>query len=108
MQTVDWIGWAAALLLFATVSRQVWKQWQEDHCRGVSLWLFLGQLATAAGFLLYGWLLGSQVFLLSNLLLVASLAILIVLSRVRSSQMNSRKSSAIKRHGSHQRRTRLA
>ncbi len=66
MPTVDLIGWAASVVLILTVSRQVWKQWREGSTEGVSHWLFIGQMAASAGFLVYSWLLGNLIFTVSN------------------------------------------
>lgn len=100
MRTVDWIGWAAALILFANLSRQVWTQWKEDHCDRISPWVVMGEAATAAGFLLYSWLLGPRVFVLSMTLLVIAMAAQLVFSRMKSLRTRYR--------GGHQRSTRLA
>lgn len=72
--SADIIGWAASLVLILTVCRQVWKQWSDHSTEGVSHWLFIGQMAASAGFLVYSWLLGNLVFTVSNgVLLLAAL-----------------------------------
>jgi len=70
----DWIGWAAAAILLATLSRQVYHQWRDDSARGVSRWLFVGQLASSTGFIIYSYALKSWVFVVTNslILLVAA------------------------------------
>lgn len=70
MQPVDAIGWAASVVLLLTVSRQVWKQWQQRSTEGVSHWLFIGQMTASVGFLVYSWMLGNLVFTVSNALLL--------------------------------------
>ena len=67
---IEIIGWVSNLLLLATMSRQVWSQWTSGSSRGVSSWLFVGQLATSVGFVTYSYLLGNWVFVTSNLLLI--------------------------------------
>jgi uncharacterized protein with PQ loop repeat len=68
------IGWLAATILVLTIGKQVYKQWKEETSEGVSLYLFLGQLAANALFLTYASLTGDAVFIVANgLLLVTSL-----------------------------------
>jgi MtN3 and saliva related transmembrane protein len=84
MTHVDAVGWAASLILFATVSRQVWKQWKEGQGEGVSRWLFLGQMAASTGFLVYSWLLQQWVFVVSNaFLLLAAIVGQVISMRIR-------------------------
>lgn len=89
MEPVDAIGWAASIVLVLTVSRQVWKQWQQSSTAGVSHWLFLGQMAASLGFLIYSSLFGNIIFTVSNavLLLTAILGqILYLRNRRRESK----------------------
>jgi uncharacterized protein with PQ loop repeat len=68
------IGWAAAAVLLATICRQVYTQWKERSTRGVSKWLFVGQLAASTLFVIYSALLENWVFVVTNaLLLLAAL-----------------------------------
>lgn len=66
------IGWISALILLATISRQIYKQWEERASEGVSKWLFIGQVAASAGFAVYSWLLENWVFVVTNVLMLAS------------------------------------
>jgi MtN3 and saliva related transmembrane protein len=66
----DAIGWAAAAILLATLSRQVYTQWRDHTAAGVSRWLFIGQLCASLGFIIYSWLLGSWVFVATNTLIL--------------------------------------
>jgi len=69
------IGWAAAAVLLATLGRQVYSQWRDGAWRGVSRWLFLGQVSASLGFILYSWLLRDWVFVVTNaLILLTALA----------------------------------
>jgi uncharacterized protein with PQ loop repeat len=69
------LGWAAALILLATISRQVYAQWRSRSAAGVSRWLFVGQVAASTAFLLYSLLLDNWVFVFTNaMMLVAALA----------------------------------
>jgi hypothetical protein len=55
-----------------TLGQQVRKQWQSRGSRGVSTWLFVGQMAASVGFSVYSYLLGNWVFLFTNLALLAN------------------------------------
>ena len=59
-------------MLLITLGQQVRKQWISRESRGVSTWLFVGQLAASAGFAAYSYLLDNWVFLTTNLLLVVN------------------------------------
>jgi MtN3 and saliva related transmembrane protein len=63
-------GWVPATVLLATMSRQVYTQWRDGTSQGVSKWLFIGQLAASSGFVLYSWLLGNWVFVVTNALML--------------------------------------
>ena len=69
---VDGIGWLSSLVLLATLGQQVRTQWVSRDSRGVSIWLFVGQLAASIGFSLYSFMLGNWVFVTTNLLLVVN------------------------------------
>lgn len=64
------VGWTAAILLLITMTRQVWSQWQSGAVGGVSHWLFIGQVSASALFTLYSVLLGSNVFIVTNALML--------------------------------------
>ena len=66
----DLIGWLASAILIATLARQTWRQWREPDPRGVSHWLFAGQIAASTGFVAYSWLLHNWVFIVTNLLIL--------------------------------------
>jgi MtN3 and saliva related transmembrane protein len=66
----EWIGWISSLILLATLGRQVYSQWRAGTTRGVSKWLFVGQLAASTGFSIYSWLLENWVFLVTNIALL--------------------------------------
>ena len=50
------IGWLSSALLLATLVNQVYKQWSEGTSKGVSKWLFIGQLVVV---LIYEWGIGA-------------------------------------------------
>ena len=64
------IGWVAATVLLATMGRQVYTQWRDGTSKGVSKWLFIGQLAASLGFVMYSWRLGNWVFVVTNVLML--------------------------------------
>ena len=70
MSAVDAIGWTSSLILVLTIGKQVFKQWREGTSEGVSIWLFVGQLAASTGFTIYSWLVHNWVFVVTNALLL--------------------------------------
>ncbi len=66
MDATDWLGWSASAILLATLSRQVYVQWRERSSEGVSSWLFIGQVSASIGFVIYSWLVGNWVFVVTN------------------------------------------
>lgn len=63
---VEIIGWIAAIILLLTISRQVYTEWRDRSTRGLSKWLFAGQIAASAGFIVYSWLESNWVFVVTN------------------------------------------
>jgi MtN3 and saliva related transmembrane protein len=68
----DLIGWTAAIILLLTLGRQVYTQWRDRTSKGVSRWLFVGQCAASVAFIVYSWLLGSWVFVVTNLCILVT------------------------------------
>jgi uncharacterized protein with PQ loop repeat len=64
------IGWVSSLILFLTISKQIYKQWSEGTSEGVSIWLYAGQIAASVGFAIYSWLVWNPVFVFTNSILV--------------------------------------
>jgi len=60
------IGWISAVILLATIARQVYAQWRAGTTAGLSKWLFIGQCAASIGFVVYSWRLGNWVFVATN------------------------------------------
>lgn len=71
----DVIGWFSTLVLLATLIRQIVVQWHDKNSKGVSAWLFVGQLTSSSGFIVYSALVGNRVFVVTNSL-IAAVAIL--------------------------------
>jgi MtN3 and saliva related transmembrane protein len=75
MSIAEPIGWLSSAVLLATIGSQIFKQWHDDTSRGVSKWLFLGQIAASIGFSIYSALVGNVVFVFTNIaMLVSALA----------------------------------
>jgi len=68
----QFIGWAASAILLLTISTQISRQWKERSSKGVSRWLFIGQMTASAGFTIYSWLVGDWVFICTNALMFLS------------------------------------
>jgi MtN3 and saliva related transmembrane protein len=60
------VGWASAVILLATLIRQVFVQWRDRNSTGVSAWLFVGQLLASTGFVVYSYLIHNWVFVVAN------------------------------------------
>jgi uncharacterized protein with PQ loop repeat len=75
------VGWVSSFILVLTIGKQVYKQWKEGSSENVSRWLFVGQMAASAGFLVYSVLQKNTVFIVTNavMLVNALLGLLIVL-----------------------------
>lgn len=65
-QVTDMIGWISSGILLLTIGRQVYTQWKTRIAKGVSRWLFVGQLTASSGFIVYSILLKNWVFTASN------------------------------------------
>jgi MtN3 and saliva related transmembrane protein len=68
----EMIGWSAAVILLATIARQVYSQWRDRSSQGISKWLFVGQTMASIGFVIYSWLLRNWVFLVTNTLMLGT------------------------------------
>jgi MtN3 and saliva related transmembrane protein len=66
------IGWASSVILVATIAKQIHKQWHDRTSAGVSVWLFVGQLAASVGFTIYSLLVRNWVFAVTNGVMVLS------------------------------------
>jgi MtN3 and saliva related transmembrane protein len=69
---IDALGWASSVILVVTIGHQVFKQWHDDTSRGVSKWLFIGQLGASLGFTAYSFLVHNWVFVVTNALMVVN------------------------------------
>lgn len=73
--SIEVIGWFAAIILLLTIGRQVYTEWRDQSTRGLSKWLFVGQLVASTGFVVYSWLLKNWVFVATNVLLLLTSAL---------------------------------
>lgn len=64
------VGWIGSLILVLTMGKQVYNQWSEGTSEGVSIWLFIGQIAASAALGIYSFLIGNTVFIFTNALLI--------------------------------------
>src|SRR5690606_42128224 len=71
----DIVGWTASAILLATLGRQIVTQWRDKDAKGVSRWLFLGQMAASVGFIVYSWMLDNWVFIVTNSLILLTAVI---------------------------------
>ena len=69
---VDWLGWLSSMILLLTLIGQVVKQWRDDSVKGVSRWLFFGQITASVGFIAYSILVDNIVFTVTNSLILAT------------------------------------
>ncbi|HYP05631.1 MAG TPA: PQ-loop repeat-containing protein [Bryobacteraceae bacterium] len=72
MDASEAIGWASSAILLLTLFTQVRKQWRSGKSEGVSIWLFIGQMAASLGFAIYSWMVGNTVFVFTNTLMVVN------------------------------------
>jgi uncharacterized protein with PQ loop repeat len=70
MAITEGLGWFSSGVLVLTIGQQVWKQWKEGTSKGVSRWLFIGQITASAGFTVYSWLVRNWVFVATNALML--------------------------------------
>jgi uncharacterized protein with PQ loop repeat len=80
----DLIGWLASAILVATLARQIHTQYKDESAKGVSRWLFAGQIASSLGFIAYSWMLENRVFIVTNsIILLTAVVGQLVVSRKR-------------------------
>jgi MtN3 and saliva related transmembrane protein len=72
-------------VLLPTIGRQVYTQWRDGRSKGLSRWLFIGQITASLAFIVYDWQLGSWVFVATNvrMLVTATLGQWVYLTKRR-------------------------
>src|ERR1700709_1416641 len=83
------VGWFSTVVLLATLIRQVLVQWNDKNSKGVSAWLFVGQITSSIGFITYSVLVDNQIFVVTNSL-IATVAIVGELVYLRNKQRTAR------------------
>jgi uncharacterized protein with PQ loop repeat len=63
---VDVLGWVSSLILLGTILNQIHKQWQSGSSKGVSWFLFIGQILASTGFIVYSVIVDNLVFIVTN------------------------------------------
>jgi hypothetical protein len=101
---VNAIGWTSSVILFLTIARQIYKQWHEGSSEGVSKWLFIGQVAASLGFAVYSWFLNNWVFVVTNLLMLLSAIVGLIISLKHKSRSTEAAGSNISKEKSEQSR----
>ena len=66
---IDIIGWLSASALLITLVAQIVTQWRDRTSKGVSPWLFIGQLSASLGFIIYSVLVNNTIFIVTNALI---------------------------------------
>ena len=100
--SVEIIGWLSSFLLVCTIGKQIHEQWKKGTSKGVSPFLFLGQMAASAGFLVYSVLMKSPVFVVTNALMLVSAMVglgVVMVHRHRGSARAGQKASFAARAG---------
>lgn len=92
------VGWTAALLLLATMVRQVWSQWASGAVGGISHWLFIGQVAASVAFTVYSMLVGNLVFVFTNSLLTINAVVGLCIDRRNRRRQSQGDAAAARRH----------
>lgn len=96
----DLLGWASSTVLVITLFVQVRKQWHDKTSKGVSPFLFIGQLAASVGFLVYSITIDSWVFVVTNTL--TSLAAICGLwITLRQKKRGARSDQGLVQHAEH-------
>lgn len=94
----DAVGYASSLLLVVTIGYQIHRQWKTGTSKGVSVWLFVGQLFASLGFTAYSLLVDDFVFVVTNATLAcAAVAGLAIVTAHRRRETGSRAGRTPKR-----------
>jgi MtN3 and saliva related transmembrane protein len=90
------IGWFSSFVLVLTIINQVYKQWKSGTSKGVSKWLFVGQITASTGFTIYSVMVDNWVFVVTNALMLMSalVGIVIVMKHRRAERRTSRRDAA--------------
>ena len=67
-----WLGWISSLVLLVTIVNQIHTQWKQGSSKGVSWFLFAGQVLASVGFIIYSFMGKDLVFIVTNCALLVS------------------------------------
>lgn len=83
-------------MLLATLAAQTVKLYRSESTRGVSKWLFVGELAASGGFTVYSSLLHNHVYMVANALgfVTALCGLFIYFQKKRRNTLSHRSRSA--------------
>lgn len=91
LTAADAVGYASSLLLLMTIGYQIHRQWKAGTSKGVSVWLFVGQLFASLGFTAYSLLVDDFVFVVTNATLAcAAVAGLVIVTVHRRRESGAR------------------
>lgn len=90
----DLAGWLSSTILVVTLFAQIHKQWHDDTSRGVSSWLFIGQLAASIGFAVYSLQIENWVFIATNCLTAIAALLGLWITHRHRKRSRSRESAA--------------
>ncbi|MGA9768804.1 MAG: hypothetical protein WBV94_07185 [Blastocatellia bacterium] len=65
---MEWLGWAAAVILLVTLFSQVKKNWEEKKLKDVNPFLYYGEAIASLLFAIYSLTINSWVFAVTNTL----------------------------------------
>lgn len=81
---MEWLGWAAAIILLVTLFSQVKKNWEEKKLKDVNPFLYYGEAVASLLFAIYSLTIHSWVFAVTNTLgLVSALIGIYLVHRYR-------------------------
>ena len=81
---MEWLGWAAAVILLITLFSQVKKNWEEKKLKDVNPFLYYGEAVASLLFAIYSLTISSWVFAVTNTLgLVSALIGIYLVHRYR-------------------------
>jgi uncharacterized protein with PQ loop repeat len=69
---LEWLGWLAAMTLLITLFAQVSKNWKEHKLKGVNPLLYYGQALASLCFAVYSLTINSWVFVVTNIIALAT------------------------------------
>ena len=75
MNATEALGWASSFILIITLAMQLRKQIRDRTAKGISKWLFAGQVVSELGFVVFSISLKNWVFAATNIFLLLENAV---------------------------------